>query len=311
MDALSDLLKTIRLHTSTYFCSDFNTAWAMNIPANGSGLFHTLIDGECWLEIDNQASAILVETGDIVAFPTGGAHKIRSHVDKKPLMAAQVLEDIQSGINPFYSADATKVDPQNKATLMCGAFNYDSSTDHPFIKDLPCFIHVKASETPELDWLRSLIRVVAVESRQKDPGASVVVDRLTEVLFIQLLRVHMHHRVEKIGYLHALQDGKIGKILNLIHADHNAELNIDRLAKAAALSRSAFNERFTRLVGESPKTYQQRLRFDRAKQALSEGKSPLITIALDSGYASEAAFSKAFKQQFGLPPGAYRKRSKD
>lgn len=311
MDALSDLLQTVRLHTSTYFCSDFNIAWAMHVPAEGNGVFHTLLEGQCWLEMDSLAAPLQLNTGDIVAFPTGGAHTISSHVDLPPLPANKVIECIHNGHNPFYREQPESDDSQDWSTLMCGAFAYDSSMDHPFIKDLPCFIHVKAAETPELDWLRSLVRVVSIESRQQDPGASVVVDRLTEVLFIQLLRVHMHIHSDKTGYLQALHDPKIGKALNLIHADCKAELNVDTLAQAAALSRSAFSERFTRLVGEAPKSYLQRWRFEHAKRALSEGSSSLLAIALDSGYSSEAAFSKAFKQQFGLSPGAYRKRATD
>ncbi len=316
MDALSDLLQTIRLHTSTYFCSDFNTAWAMRIPADGNGVFHTLIDGQCWLEMDSLPAPIQLNTGDIVAFPTGGAHQISSRLDQAPLSANEVVDGILGGHNPFYRAplesddsDIDKKSSSDWATLMCGAFAYDSSMDHPFIRDLPCFIHIKAADTPELGWLRSLVQVVSVESRQQNPGASVVVDRLTEVLFIQLLRVHMQTHTDKNGYLQALHDPKIGKALNLIHADCKAELNVDTLAQASALSRSAFSERFTRLVGEAPKSYLQRWRFEHAKRTLRERRSTLLAIALDSGYSSEAAFSKAFKQHFGLSPGAYRKQS--
>lgn len=318
MDALSDLLQTIRLHTSTYFCSDFNTAWAMRIPTDGNGMFHTLIHGQCWLEMESLPAPILLNPGDIVAFPTGGAHQISSRLDQAPLPAHEVVNGILSGQNPFYrephesrqSAEpcVDKNTTTDWATLMCGAFAYDSSMDHPFIRDLPCFIHIKAADTPELDWLRSLVRVVSVESRRQDPGASVVVDRLTEVLFIQLLRVHMQTHTDKNSYLQALHDPKIGKALNLIHTDCKAELNVDTLAQASALSRSAFSERFARLVGEPPKSYLQRWRFEHAKRALNEGRSTILTIALDSGYSSEAAFSKAFKQHFGITPGAYRKQ---
>ena len=307
MDALSDLLKTIRLHTSTYFCSDFNTDWAMQVPADGNGLFHTLLEGQCWLEMETQSAPIQLNSGDIVAFPTGGAHQISSQIGLKPLPANKVVEGIHAGYNPFYQEQNGPMDDQNQATLMCGAFSYDSSMDHPFIKDLPCFIHIRASETPELDWLRSLVNVVSVESRQQNPGADVVVDRLTEVLFIQLLRVHMHAHSDQNSYLQALNDPKVGQALNLIHSDCKAKLNVDALAQAAALSRSAFTERFARLVGETPKSYLQRWRFEHAKVALRGGNDSLFTIALDSGYSSEAAFSKAFKQHFGLSPGAYRK----
>jgi len=308
MDALADLLTTIRLHTSAYFCSDFNTAWSMQIPADGSGLFHTLLDGQCWLKLDSNPDPIRLETGDIVAFPSGGAHRISSHLDMDALPAERVLSGIRHDNNPFYDPDAAPETCAVQNTLMCGAFKYDSSIEHPFIRDLPCFIHIRAKDTPELDWLRSLVTVVSVESRESKPGSEVIVDRLTEVLFIQLLRVYMQSHPHKAGYLLALNDAKIGKALNLIHANQTADLNVDQLASSVALSRSAFSERFARLVGEAPKTYLQRWRFEKAKKALRFGDSGLLEIALNSGYSSEAAFSKAFKQHVGQSPGSYRKQ---
>ncbi len=307
MDALTDLLKTIRLHTSAYFCSDFNLAWSMLIPAAKSGVFHTLLEGQCWLHIDSQSDAIFLEAGDIVAFPTGGSHRLSSEKDMEAMPAQEVIEGIHHGNNPFFDADLSAADSANWSTLMCGAFEYDSSIDHPFIRDLPCFIHIRAKDSPELDWLRSLIRVVAMESRDSKPGSVVIVDRLTEVLFIQLLRVYMQNSDLDACYLKALNDPKIGKALNLIHSEKIASLSVETLAQSVALSRSAFSERFTRLVGEAPKTYLQRWRFEVAKQALQDGQASILSIALNAGYRSEAAFSKAFKLHAGHSPGSYRK----
>jgi len=311
MDALADILKTIRLHTSTYFCRDFNKAWAMEIPKAPSGLFHIMIEGQCWLRLSPGDEPIVIEQGDIVAFPTGGAHWISSGLDTTPLPSSEVVERILKDDNPFYAeqpAQNDQVEPVQN-TLMCGAFEYDSSMDHPFIKDLPCFIHIKASSSPELEWLRTLTQVLSVESRTEGPGAEVIVDRLTEVLFIQLLRVYMLGNKQQAGYLSALNDTKIGKALNLIHGEQVASLNVDTLAASVSLSRSAFSERFSKLVGESPKPYMQRWRLERAKALLLENKLSMFDIASRTGYASEAAFSKSFKQRFKVPPGVVKKQS--
>lgn len=308
MDALADILKTIRLHTSTYFCSDFNTDWAMAIPQDNKGLFHILIEGQCWLEIAGKDSGLVLEAGDIVAFPTGGAHTLKHSPTSISHPAEEVVAGILSGANPFLiTEEANEDSPEVWATLLCGAFEYDSSIDHPFMKDLPCLIHVRAKDTPELAWLRSLVQILAVESRQPSPGSTVMVDRLTEVLFIQLLRTHMNESQDEVNYLGALNDAKIGKALNLIHSETEGDLNIDSLAQAVALSRSAFGERFSRLVGESPKTYLQSWRLEKAKRALAEGEKSMYEIALDAGYTSEAAFSKGFKAHFEFTPGSIRK----
>lgn len=302
MDALADILKTIRLHTTAYFCSDFSAPWGIQVDASSNGLFHVLMDGEAWLQANNQADPVKLGPGDIIAFPTGGAHWISDAPGSVKLKGADVVNRIIAGDNPFH---AEKLRPKN--TLLCGTFNYDSSMKHPFLKALPCFIHIEAAQYPELDWLRSLVGVVAQEAKQSKPGSSIVVDRLTEVLFIQLLRVYMQqHRLEE-GYLSALHDSKIGKALNLIHNESNASCTVNTLAEAAALSRSAFTERFTRLVGESPKSYLMNWRMQKAKTLLKDGNLVMQDIAEQAGYASEAAFSKAFKHMFNISPGAFRK----
>lgn len=308
MDALTDILRTIRLHTSTYFCSNFNTQWGMNIPNGKAGLFHALIEGQCWLELPNSDRAILINEGDIVAFPTGGEHRISHAPGANTLKADQVVEQINTGNNPFFHAqDDLEPSPENVwNTLLCGAFEYDSSFKHPFIKDLPCFIHLIKSETPELEWLRSLVYILSRESRVESPGSNVMADRLTEVLFIQLLRTHMGKSQQESNYLSALSDQKIGKALNLIHSEETAELSVDTLAQQVSLSRSAFSERFNRLVGEAPKPYLQRWRLEKAKRSLRENAMSTYAIALQAGYSSEAAFSKAFKLKFGDSPGKFR-----
>lgn len=301
MDALTDILSTIRLKTNTYFCSSFNIQWGMDVPAGEAGLFHSLVEGQCLLTLPNQPEAILMNEGDIVAFPTGGAHRMSDTPDSNCWHAKEIVDSINTGNNPFYEENRTV-----EATLLCGAFEYDSTLKHPFIRDLPCFIHIKANETPDLDWLRKLVFVLSKETRIESPGSNVMADRLTEVLFIQLLRTYMDQTPEKSGYLNALNDAKVGKALNLIHSETSAELSVDSIAQQVALSRSAFSERFNRLVGETPKSYLQTWRLEKAKLSLSENTQTTYAIASNAGYSSEAAFSKAFKLKFGETPGKYR-----
>jgi len=310
MDVLADILKTIRLHTSTYFCRDFNTPWGMNIPHSSNGLFHVIVEGECWLKIMNRDEPIHMSEGDIVAFPTGGAHWISDHPDSERRAGREVVDEIIHGKNPFYSPEANE---STRQTLLCGAFDYDSSISHPFLRDLPCFIHIHADNSPELGWLRELVKVLSSESKSPSPGSSVIVDRLTEVLFIQILRSHVQRESSvqgegsSFGYLSALSDVKIGRALNLIHGEEQAEKSVEALANEVALSRSAFTERFNKLVGESPKTYLVNWRMQKAKSKLEQTKLSMHNIAEAAGYASEAAFSKAFKQHFKVTPGSTRK----
>lgn len=319
LDALADILNTIRLSANTYFCSEFSSPWGMKIDKGNDGIFHVVVGGSCWLNINNSEGAIHLDTGDIVAFPTGGAHSISDTLESQTLPGSQVVENILSGNNPFQetlskeslSTHPTTSESHQHNTLMCGSFHYDSSINHPFLKDLPCFIHIKAKETPELNWLRSLVSVLANEARLPAPGSTVMVDRLTEVLFIQLMRAHMETSPDRLNYMAALADPQIGSALNHIHAETTFHWTVERLGAAVSLSRTSFTEKFSRLVGMPPKTYLLNWRMQKAKTQLETTNTPMIDIAESSGYSSEAAFSKAFKQFFDTTPGRTRRKSKN
>ncbi|SFG09585.1 AraC family transcriptional regulator [Neptunomonas qingdaonensis] len=312
MDALADVLKAIRLSADTYFCTDFSAPWGMEVEESQQGMFHIVVENSCWLKhLKAEGPPLHLATGDIVAFPTGGAHWISDTPQSPRQPGSDVVKNILNGSNPFQpeSEENSTSEKSSATTLLCGSFSYDSSMDHPFVKDLPCFIHIKAAETPELAWLRSLVTVLANESRQPSPGSTVMVDRLTEVLFIQLMRTYMTSTSNNVGYIAALADLQIGAALNLIHSEAKAYLSVERLGAAVSLSRTAFTEKFSRMVGMPPKTYLINWRMQKAKTQLEHSDKAMIDIAESAGYSSEAAFSKAFKHYYNQPPGQARRRS--
>ena len=317
-DTLADVLKTIRLSGSAYFCSDFTSPWGMDIAAGVEGMFHVVINGSCYLQLDKSDEIISLQQGDIVAFPTGGAHWL-SDDEKSPRLAGEeVVGNIIAGNNPFSpsesakNSDASNNSASNSSTLLCGSFSYDQSIKHPFLNDLPCFIHIEASQTPQLEWLRGLVKVLSNETKNPSPASSLMVDRLSEILFIQLIRHHMQLLMKSgdrdMGYMTALNDVHIGKALNLIHGEQDAVLTVERLADAVALSRTAFSEKFSKMVGMTAKSYLLNWRMQRAKIHLQEANIKMLAVAENAGYASEASFSKAFKSFFSLTPGQFRKK---
>jgi AraC-like DNA-binding protein len=311
-DPLADVLKTIRLSGSAYFCSDFTSPWGMDISAGEQGMFHVVINGSCYLQLENNEEVIHLQQGDIVAFPTGGAHWISDHEKSPRLPATEVVEKILAGNNPFINLGSALTASDKTDTLLCGAFSYDRAIKHPFLNDLPCFIHIEANQTPQLEWLRDLVKVLSNEAKNPSPGSSLIVDRLTEVLFIQLIRFYIQLLMKSshrdMGYMAALNDVQIGRSLNLIHGEQNALLTVERLADLVALSRTAFSEKFSKMVGMPPKSYLLNWRMQRAKIDLQENNLKMFTVAENAGYASEASFSKAFKSFFSLTPGQVRKK---
>jgi len=304
-DTLSDLLRAFNLRTKTYFCSDFKSPWGLDIAQKKQGMFHVVIEGRAYLKLDGHTQGIWLNQGDIIAFPTGGAHQISDAPNSATHSAEPVVAEIQAQNNPFWEEGA-----QHATTLLCGEFDYASAKKHPFLKSLPCVIHIEADRSHELEWLRRLMRTLSTEARAPSLGSELVMDRITEILYVQLLRYYIASSTEPTGYLSALADDRTAEALHLIHQDFPSRLSIENIASEVGLSRSAFSERFTRLVGMSPKSYQTQWRLNKAQQELGATKLSMFEIASNAGYQSEAAFSKAFRQQFGEAPGATRKRQK-
>ncbi len=306
MDALADILRSINLTASTDFCTAFKGAWGMDIDGGNKGVFHAVLDGECWLYVYSNDQMIRLQKGDVVAFPTGGPHWISDQPSSERQSGKDVIQAIQSGHAPFDTAiDADA----NYINLLCGAFHYDTQFKHPFLADLPCFIHARVDDVrvPELHNL--IIKNISLETQANAPGSELLINRLGEILFVYLLRQYIENNEGDLLYLRALNDPQIGKALNLIHGETEAQWSVEGLASYIGLSRTAFGEKFSEKVGMPPRQYLTHWRMQRAKLLLENSKKTMIDIAEASGYASEASFSKAFKTFFGVSPGGVRKRS--
>ena len=309
-DALSDLLNTIELNAHTYFCNHFNKPWGIEITSKDVGIFHIVVDGICWLQEPGKQIVKLMP-GDIVLFPTGGAHWISYSPGNDRLDGDYVVSKMQLGENVFSHEQTEGIAADRLNTLLCGQFSYDHSFSHPFLKELPCFIHLQIRNKPRYEWLSNITRHLAQEALNMTPGSSIMVDKLTEVMFIQIMREYMEslEASNQEGFFRALKDPQVGLALNLIHADEAGEERVETLRAKVGLSKTAFTERFTELVGMAPKSYILNLRMHKARNLLETTQLNMARIAEKAGYSSEAAFSKAFKQYHQITPGKVRKAS--
>jgi AraC-like DNA-binding protein len=172
----------------------------------------------------------------------------------------------------------------------------------------PPLIHIRPAETPAAEWLEATLRLLAWETREVRPGTETIVSRLTDVIFVQVLRAWIESLPEgEGGWMGALRDRRIGAALAHLHRSPEADWSNASLAQKVGMSRSRFAARFTALVGEPPLSYLTRWRLETAARLLREGELGLGEISERVGYRSEAAFSKAFRRRFGTPPGAYRR----
>lgn len=184
------------------------------------------------------------------------------------------------------------------------------SSSQPLLRLLPKVLRLRPADSQEAAWVESTLRQLAAEARGRWPGHEIVVSRLTDVLFVQVLRTWLNtHQGTQGNWMAALRDPQMGKALAQMHEAPAHPWTIQELASHVGLSRSPFASRFARLVGESPMAYLTRLRMTKAASLLRQPGTSLIEAAAQSGYQSEAAFSKAFRRHFGMPPGQYRKVS--
>jgi AraC-like DNA-binding protein len=198
-------------------------------------------------------------------------------------------------------------DEDAKLLLLCGAFHFAYPQDFPLLHALPNLIHVSGIDGQVEPGLTAIVALIARESATARPGTDVMLRRLTELLFIQVIRLWIDQQAEgSVGWVGALRDQAVSAALGLMHGSPAHPWTVNELAEMVALSRSAFSARFTELVGEPPLTYLTRWRMLRATRLLKNEVS-VATIAESLGYASEAAFRKAFNREIGLPPAAYRR----
>ena len=194
---------------------------------------------------------------------------------------------------------------------VCGQFKFDNDIFHPLLDNLPAILHVPGNESYNTTWLDSALGFIAHEAAAERPGAFAIIDRLSEIIFIQVIRAYVNASKSSIPFIAALRDAQISRALSEIHNRPDSYLKAEKLGRMVGMSRSAFFNRFSELVGRTPHQYLSLVRMQKAGHLLTTTQRPLTTIADSVGFTSEAAFSTAFKRHFGLRPGEYRKKRKD
>jgi AraC-like DNA-binding protein len=333
MDVLSDVLRVVRLSGAVFFTADFSSPWAIESPipdklasavmpeAECIVLFHILVDGECAVECPGLPQTTMA-SGDVIVFPRGDQHTMRSYDRVKPTPLSTIFAPGEHDEPPLLSHGGGG----HTSRFVCGYLNCDSRFG-PLVEALPTMLVVRSrddySAIEAVDaqgsrpttvpqgsstWLGTTLKFTVNEARAARPGNVAMLGRLTELMFVEILREYMQRLpTNQGGWFAAVNDAQVGKALRLLHADPVRDWTVDELAREVALSRSVLAQRFTELVGESPMHYLGNWRMQLAKQMMREGKHNIQEIAARVGYDSEAAFNRAFKRATGSPPAAWRK----
>jgi AraC-like DNA-binding protein len=299
-DTLSDLLRSVRLRGAAFFYVSFRGRWAAGAaaaqeiaPVVMPGCdhvmeYHMFAKGYGWAAVDG-LPPVRLQAGDVVLFPQGDRHVISSAPGLTPgeqrpeLMLARggprpVPISFHEGIvdtgpMPIESADAV---------VVCGFLGCDLRPFNPLIAALPRILHLPASRAG--GWVAHAIDQAVLESNERRPGGDAVLERLSEMMFVDAARRYLESLPEdSVGWLAGLRERHVGRALALMH------------------------ERLVRYVGQAPMQYLASWRMQLGARLLRESSRIVADIALEVGYDSEAAFARAFKRMVGMPPAAWRK----
>jgi len=199
-----------------------------------------------------------------------------------------------------------------RSTVACGFLGLDARPFNPLLAALPRVLHVPGRALGADSWVATFMRAVVVESNHRRPGGEAVLERMSEMLFVEVLRRHAEALpAGQTGWLAALRDPAVGRALSLLHERPREAWTLELLGEEAGLSRSSLHERFVHFMGQPPMQYLTRWRMQLAAGLLRDTSAKLIDVAMQVGYDSEAAFSRAFKREVGVAPGAWRRGARD
>ncbi|MBI1425638.1 MAG: helix-turn-helix domain-containing protein [Gammaproteobacteria bacterium] len=297
MDSLSEILQSIRLQARVFAHPSFCGHWAVDTSGTRQATFHIVTRGTCWLHLPDRAMAEPMRAGDLVVFPRDAAHVI---ADSEQLPDAEVPRN-QALTDPSI---------QPTASLICGYFEFGEQRWNPLLASMPDHLVIRNEAMSATGHMYHLINFMSYEVESQRLGADVVINRLSDVLFIHVIRTYIEQHQPAHGVIAALADTRLAQGLNAFHQQPQAPWTIETLANAAGMSRSAFAEQFHRIVGQTPLQYMLQWRMQVAYDLLMTSSLSTQQIAERSGYQSEASFAKAFKKFYGNGPGAVRRANK-
>jgi AraC-like DNA-binding protein len=315
MDAFSQILSGVKLLGAVFFTAEFSAPWGLSTAAPNMMaakiapgaehlvLYHLVIEGAAVIELaDGQRTEL--GPGDVVIFPNGDAHHMSSGQGAtRPFPNYGITAKIKSrDLSPLRAGGGGAI-----SRFVCGYMTCDPYLCRPILSGLPAVFKVNIRADRSGLWLENSILHLVEEAGSGRVGSEAMLAKLSEALFVDTLRRYVAGLPEhQMGWLAGTRDPIVGKSLGLLHSRIAHPWTIADLAEHVGISRSALVERFTRYLSEPPMTYLTRWRLQLAARSLETTSRGVAEIAADVGYESEAAFNRAFKREYGQPPGRYR-----
>jgi AraC family transcriptional regulator, alkane utilization regulator len=322
MDPLSAILSAVRLTGAVFLELELRAHWSyFTAPARDIAdvlmpeadhvmPYHLVTAGTCYARLPGE-DAVELGAGDLILFPRGDRHMLSTA--NEPASGPKLIDITGAILDNILKRGSTAAQDQDRADpaarIVCGFLACDRRLAEPILLSLPRLLKISLRDGGIAAWVQSSIRYSVAQSASSRPGSAAVLARLSEVLFAEAIRHYMDELpAGQSGWLAGLRDRYVGRALSLLHEQPAHPWTVDELAARVGLSRSALTERFNALIGAPPMQYLTRWRTSLAATQLRESDASIIRIATDVGYESEAAFNRAFKREFGLPPATWRRQ---
>jgi AraC-like DNA-binding protein len=315
MDALFDILRATRLTGGLFLDAEFTAPWCVGAKVGPEDCtpfapeprsiiaYHYVSAGKALLKTDGE-SPITVEAGEIVILPRNDGHLLGSNLNCRPVSAEQLIRPGDEG----GLARIVHGGGGDRTCILCGFLGSETLND-PVIAMLPKVLKLNVAEGASGQWIESSFRFAAQELSQGRPQPPPVLARLAELLFVEAVhRYFLTLKPEQSAWLTGIRDPVVARALGLLHGEVGRRWTTEDLAREVGASRSAFAARFSAAMGEPPMRYLANWRMQAAAGRMIESSDPIPRIALALGYESEAAFSRAFRRVFGMPPAAWRRQ---
>ncbi len=298
-DVLADVLGVVLLRNVLYRRVEGRAPWGLRLPPRDKAVFYLIAQGAALLEVEGER-AVWLAAGDVAIVPHGTAHTLRDSPKSKAELICQGSPRLDGGLRRLGGSGAL-------TSLIKGVFDIGGAQAPTLLAGLPRVVTLCASDGRASPRIAATVELLLAESAEPGPASTLVLQRLADVLVVQVLRTIADHSDYQERGLRALSDPPVHTALELMHTRVAAPWTVANLAREVGLSRSAFAARFGDLVGEPPLQYLTRWRMARAAEFLRESKDAVGAISLRVGYESVPSFIKAFKRWQGVSPGAFRR----
>jgi AraC-like DNA-binding protein len=299
VDILSEAIAAIRTGSPTSGLFIRHAPWGRRYPVVPGAGFHVVLQGSCWV-VPTGGEPMALGVGDVLFMPRGADHDLVDSLDSPVTETALPGEPREI------------VGPGVRTALLCGAYELGRGRSHPILDELPEFIHLPARPGRH-PALRGAVDLLAAEIAEPRPGSDAAVPAILETLLLFILRAWFDEQadVRSSGWAGAFADPAVAAVLRAVHEQPARAWTVTDLGDIAGVSRATLARRFTATVGEPPLSYVTRWRMLTAARLLRDTDSSLGAVARRVGYTSEFAFAKAFKREYGLAPGQYRRVGED